>query len=101
MSKYFDYKYCKCRKKAAYSLVEECDESIDKNEMIHNETLSIKEYNKSTSKDLKTLSNNDPCKPYVTLFILFLMISVTIIGVFVYFHLNSGAKKIANLLLLI
>ena len=42
MSKYFDYKYCKCRKKAAYSLVEECDESIDKNEMIHNKTLSIK-----------------------------------------------------------
>ena len=41
-------------KKAAYSLLEECDKNIDKNEVIHNETLSIKEYKKSTNKDLNT-----------------------------------------------
>ena len=49
ISEYLDYKNCKCRKKAAYSLAEECDKNTDKNEVIHNETLSIKEYNKSTN----------------------------------------------------
>ena len=33
MSEYLDYKNCKCRKKVAYSLVEECDENTDKNEI--------------------------------------------------------------------
>ena len=57
--------------------------------MIHNETFPIKEYNKSTNKDLNTLSSDDPCKPYVSLSILFLIVSVTISGTFVYFYLNS------------
>ena len=52
LNEYLDYKSCKCRKKAAYSLVEECDKNIDKVKGIHNETLSIKEYNKSTNKDV-------------------------------------------------
>ena len=60
--------------------------------MIHNETLSIKEYNKSTIKDLNTSSSSDPCKPYVALSILFFMISTTISGPFVYFYLNSRLK---------
>ena len=93
ISEYLDYKNCKYRKKGAYSLVEECDENIDKNEVIHNETLSIKEYNKSTNEDLNTSSSSDPCKPYVALSILFLMINVTISGAFVYFYLNSRSKK--------
>ena len=81
MSEYSDYKICKCRKNAAYSLAEECDKNTDENEVIHNETLSIKEYNKSANKNLNTLS-------------LFLMISVTISGAFVYFYLNSHPKKV-------
>ena len=44
-------------------------------------------------KDLYTLSSSDPCKPYVALSILFLMIGVTIRGAFVYFYLNSCPKK--------
>ena len=83
MRKYLDYKNCKCRKKAAYSLVEECDKNIDKNEVIYNKTLSIKEYNKSINKDLNTSSSSDSYKPYVTFFILFLLISITISGAFV------------------
>ena len=79
--------------KVVYSLVEECEENTDENKIIHNETLSIREYSKSTNKDLNTLSSNDPCKPYVALSILFLMISVTISGAFVYFYLNSRPKK--------
>ena len=89
ISEYLDYKSCKCRGKAAYSLLEECDENIDKNEVIHHETLSIKEYNKG----LNTSSSSDTCKPYVALSILFLMISVTISGAFVYFYLNSRPKN--------
>ena len=94
MSEYSDYKICKCRKNAAYSLAEECDKNTDENEVIHNETLSIKEYNKSTNKNLNTLSSSDPYKPYVALSILFLMMSVTISGAFVYFYLNSRPEKV-------
>ena len=50
MSVHLDYKNCKCRKKVAYSFVEECDENTDENKIIHSKTLSIKEYNKSTTK---------------------------------------------------
>ena len=81
------------QKKAAYSLAEECDENADKNEIINNETLSIKEYNKSTNKHLNVSSSSDPCKPYAAMFILFLIISVTISGAFVYFYLNTRLKK--------
>ena len=77
------------QEKIAYSLAEECE----KNEIIHNKTLSIKKYNKSTSKDLHTSSSSDPWKPYVALSILFLTISVTISSAFVYFYLNSRPKK--------
>ena len=87
MSEYLDYKNCKCRKNLAYTLVEEFDENTDKNEIIHDKTLSIKEYNKSTNKDLNTSLSSDPCKPYIALSISFLMISVTISGVFFYFYL--------------
>ena len=88
-----DYKNCKCRTEVVYSLVEKFDENVDKNEIIHNETLSIKEYNESTNKDLNTLSTSDPCKPYVAMSILFLMISVTISDAFVYFYVNSHSKR--------
>ena len=87
---YLDYKNCKCRKEVGYSLVEECDKNSEgKKEIIHNKTFSIKEYNKTTNKDLNTSLSSDPCKSYVALSNLFLMISVTISGAFVFFNLNS------------
>ena len=57
---------------------------------MHNKTVSVKNCNSC-----------DPCKPYVALPILFLMISIKISGVFVYFYLNSHPKCITNFLLLI
>ena len=93
ISEYLGCKNCKCRKKVAHSLVEECDENTDINEIIHNKTLSIKQYNKSTNKDLNSSSGSDPCKAYVALSILFLIISVTISGAFLYFYLNSRSIK--------
>ena len=93
IGEYLDYKNCKCRKKVTYSLAEKCDQNTDKNKIIHNENLSIIEYNKSTNKNLNTSSSSVPCKPYVLLSILFLMISVTISDAFVCFYLNSRPKK--------
>ena len=84
---------CEYKKRAAYSLVKECEENIDENKIIRNQTLSIKEYNKSINKDLNTSSISDPCKPYIASSILFLLISVVISRAFVYFYLNSCPKK--------
>ena len=76
MTEYLDNKNCKCRKKVGYSLVE-CDKNTEgKKEIIHNKTFLIKEYNETTNKDLNTSLSRDPCKPYVALSILFLMIKV-------------------------
>ena len=100
ISEYLDCKNCNCRKKATYSLVEECDKNTDKNELIRNETLSIKNYNRSTNKDLKTSSSSNSSKPYVALSILFLIISVTISSAFVYFHFNSHPKKYKVIILI-
>ena len=54
----------------------------------------MKKYNKITNKDINTSSSSNPCKPYVALSILFLIINVTISGAFVYFYLNSRPKKL-------
>ena len=79
---------CKCeyKKKATYSLVRKCGKDID------DKTLSIKEYNKSNNKNLNT--SLDSCELYIASSILFLMISVTITGTFVYFCINSHSKKL-------
>ena len=54
--------------------------------MIHDETFLIKECNKNISKILNTSSSNSS-RPYAVLFIVFLIISITISGVLVYFYL--------------
>ena len=40
IGEYLDYKKCKCIKRIAGSLVEECSKNTDENEMIYNETLN-------------------------------------------------------------
>ena len=40
LGEYLDYQNCKCRKKLMDTLVEECSENIDRNEMIYNRTLN-------------------------------------------------------------
>ena len=51
-------------------LVEECSENIDENEMIYN--------------DYGNLCNS--CTIYITLFVIFIIISISISSAFVYFH---------------
>ena len=41
VGEYLDYKNCKCRKRLIDKLVDGCNESIDGNKMLHNETLNV------------------------------------------------------------
>ena len=78
------------KKKAAHLLTEECEEIIDNKTVPakrHNKTVSVKEHNKHLNNSL------DPCKPFVASSILFLLISVIITGLFVYFYANLQPKK--------
>ena len=72
LEEYLDYKNRKCRKKIVDKLVEECSENINGNEMIYNENLNANVCNY--------------CTIYIVLFVIFLIISISISTVFIYFH---------------
>ena len=75
MGQNLDYKNCKCRKELISKLVEECSENIDENEMIYNKT--VNDYGKVCNS----------CKVvYIVLIAIFLIISISITSVFIYFH---------------
>ena len=38
----------------------------------------------------------DSCKPFIASSILFLLVSVTIAGIFIYFYINRGQEKICH-----
>ena len=79
---------CKCeyKKKAAHLSTEECEEIID------NKTLIVKKYNKTVLiKEENNLVSS--YKPFAASSILFLSISVTITGAFIYFYVNSQSKR--------
>ena len=79
VGEYLDYKNCKCRNKILGELVEECNENIDENEMIYNETLNVIPLN-----DYQKVCNS--CTIYIVLFAIFLVISAIISNFFIYFH---------------
>ena len=74
LGQYLDYKNCKCRKKLVGELVQKCIKGIDGNDMIYNET--VHDYKKKCS----------PCTIYIVLFAIFLIISINIFSVFIFFH---------------
>ena len=82
IGEYLDYKNCVCRNSIVDKLVEECTKFVDEKK-IYNETLN-------------TISSSDcvSCTPYIVLFAGFLVKSVIIGGVFVYFYWRS--KKSDN-----
>ena len=84
-----DYKECKCRNSIVDKLVEECTKIVDGNEMLYYETL-----NTTSSDD----SSNDcvSCTPYIVLFAVFLVTSVIIGSVFIYFYWYSKYKDSAS-----
>ena len=72
IGKYLDYKNCKCKKKIVEKLLEECSGNIDRNEMIYN-------------KSLNAIVCNS-CTIYIVLIVIFVIISINISSVFIYFH---------------
>ena len=76
IGEYLDYKNWECRQKIAGSLVEECSKNIDENEIMYNETVNV------SLGDYKCGS----CTLYIVSFVVFLVTSVTISAVFIYFH---------------
>ena len=75
---YLDYKNCKCRNKLVDKLVEKCNENIDGNEMLLNETLDVIPLNK-----YKKVCNS--CTTYIVLFAIFFITSLSISCAFMYF----------------
>ena len=74
IGEYLDYKNRKCRKKIIDKLVEECSENI-----YESETLDIIPLNV-----YKKVCNS--CAAYIVLFVVFLITSICICCVFIYFH---------------
>ena len=74
-SKYLDYKNCKCKKRLADKLVEECTENIEETRLV--EITSAKNENKHKSSSW-TL--------YIVLFSIFFTINVAVDSYFLCFH---------------
>ena len=90
VGEYLDHEHCKCRKRLIDKLVEECSENIDENELIYNSTLII--------NDHKNVC--DSSTVYIVLFVIFLVISISITSVFIYFHLylkRSNTNVVTNI----
>ena len=87
VGEYLQYEYCKCRKKLVDKLIEECNESIDRNEMIYKDILN--HYEKVCNS----------CTIYFVLFGIAFLIIISIGTAFIYFHWYL--KKIVLLLLIL
>ena len=79
MGEYLDYENCKCRKRLADKLVEECIENINEKELHSSEMI----YN-STLNDYEKIRRS--CTVYIVLFVIFFIISINISSAFIYFH---------------
>ena len=79
IGEYLDYKNCKCGKIIIDKLVEECSESIVGNEMLYNESFDVN----PLSVYKKVYSS---CTVYIVLFVVFLIKSICICCVFIYFY---------------
>ena len=81
---YLDYKNCKYRKRIIDKSVEECSKNIDENEMLYNETLDVISLNAIPFNVYKKVCNS--CMVYIVLFVVFLITSICICCVFIYFY---------------
>ena len=79
----FDFKNCVCRNSIVSKSVEECTKIVDENK-IYNETLNAIPLGATSSND--SLSDWTSCTPYIVLFGVFLVTSVIIGSVFLYFY---------------
>ena len=79
-----DYENCKCRNNIADKLVEECTKIVDYNETLHEIPSNY------------SLSDCVSCTPYIVLFTVFLVTSVIIGSVFVYFYWYSKKDNVSR-----
>ena len=79
VGEYLDYRNCKCRKRIIDKLVEECSKNI-----YENETLDIIPLDAIPLNVYKKICNF--CIVYMVLFVVFLITSICICGVFIYFY---------------
>ena len=86
VGEYLDYENRKCRKKLVDKLVGEYSENNDGNEIIYNYTLN----------DYENVCNT--CTIYIVLFVIFLIISIKISRVFIYFnwYLKKGNTNVVT-----
>ena len=81
---YSDHKNCKCRKRIIDKLAEECSKNINENETIDIIPLNV----------YKKVCNY--CMVYIVLFVAFLIASIYICNVFIYFHWYSKKDNIST-----
>ena len=86
IGEYLDYKYCKFIKKITDKLIEECNENIDENKMVYNETLDIMSSSDNNNKA------SDSCIVYIVLFSVLLIINISM-AIYVYFFLYLKNKS--------
>ena len=84
IGEYLDYKNCKCRKIIIDKLIEEGSENIDGNEMLYNKTLNVIPLDVIPLNDYKKVGSS--CTIYIVLFAVFLITSICICCVFIYFY---------------
>ena len=87
VAEYLDYENCKCRKKLADILVDECMKNIDENELIYNGTVN----------DYGNTCNSSTI--YIVLLDIFFIISISMSSTCIYFHqhLKSNNANITNI----
>ena len=74
IGEYLDYKNCYCRQRITDKLVDQCSENIYENETLDVIPLNV----------YKKVCNS--CMVYIVLFVVFLITSICICSVFIYFH---------------
>ena len=79
IGEYLDYKNCQCRKRIIDKLVDECSEKI-----YENETLDKLPLNAILLNVYKKVCSS--CMVYIILFVVFLITSICICCVFIYFY---------------
>ena len=86
IGQYLDYANCKWRKGLIDKLVQECNENIDEKELHSNE---INDYEKIYNS----------CSVYIVLLVMFLILSISISSIFIYFHwyLKKSNTRVTNI----
>ena len=94
IGEYLDYKNCKCRKKILDKFVGECSENIYENETIDVISLNAIPLNAIPLNVYKKVCNS--CVVYIVLFVAFLITSICICSVFIYFHWYLKKENIST-----